>query len=152
MGTRALIRIEGKDFLATHWDGNPECLGKELSEINDEKNIEEILTVAMGHTIDCADKSVLAQLNELRMISIAKRQNLPLAKVKKGVRRGSIIGAGDYGIGDIKRYGDFAEYIYDIKGDEVFVAEGDGAYSSKANFVWKKMPKNGKSPFAEEGE
>jgi hypothetical protein len=33
MGTRAIIRIEGKDFVATHWDGNPENLGNELKEM-----------------------------------------------------------------------------------------------------------------------
>ncbi len=30
MGTRAVITLEGKPIIATHWDGYPESLGKDL--------------------------------------------------------------------------------------------------------------------------
>jgi len=138
MGTRAMIRIDGKDFVATHWDGHPETLGKELVSLP-VKNKKTILSVAKKHNIDSASAEIHSKLNKERIESISKNQKLSASEVKKGIRRGDIIAIEDYEVGFIKNYGDFAEYIYDVRDNSVYVAEGHGDYDAT-----KKAEKEGK--------
>ena len=56
IGTRALICMDGKPVLATHWDGYPSSLGKELLDCGN--SVEAILRIAQKHTINAADTSV----------------------------------------------------------------------------------------------
>ena len=65
IGTRALISINGKPVLATHWDGYPSSLGKELLDCGN--SIEGILKIAQKHTIDPANFSVREELNRKRV-------------------------------------------------------------------------------------
>lgn len=43
MGTRAMISFDGKPTIATHWDGDPDCMGQHLLACRD---MVEILAVA----------------------------------------------------------------------------------------------------------
>ena len=65
IGTRALISKNGKLMLATHWDGYPSCLGKELLDCD--KNFASVIKVAKGHTIDAAHRSIHGDLNRERL-------------------------------------------------------------------------------------
>jgi hypothetical protein len=56
IGTRALICIDGKALLATHWDGYPSCLG--LALLNCDKSMPALVEVAKEHTIDAADITI----------------------------------------------------------------------------------------------
>jgi hypothetical protein len=53
IGTRAVISVDGKPMLATHWDGYPASLGRDL--LRCDKSIEAVIEVAKAHTIDSAD-------------------------------------------------------------------------------------------------
>jgi hypothetical protein len=55
MGTRAVVRFRGKPVLATHWDGDPDSLGKELRNAKP-RNLNQIIAVAKPHSIDFAGK------------------------------------------------------------------------------------------------
>ena len=120
MGTRALITKNGKPFIATHWDGNPQSLGKELlGKISD----SQIISVAKEHTIDASDSSVRAKINKERFEHIAKKTKgkYSAKDIEKLDKEGKeltfgMMGAVDYAVGDIKNYGDFAEYQYDLSG------------------------------------
>lgn len=140
MGTRAIIRINEKPVFATHWDGYPESLGQDLVKLKN-KTISNIMRVAKKHTIDSASPIVRKKLNEERVKKIAKRHNLSTEKVKKGIRRGSVITVDDYEIGQIGNYGDFAEYEYDVNTStgEVKVRERSGEWTEKSSKRWKKV-------------
>ena len=60
IGTRAIISIDGKPMLATHWDGYPTSLGADL--LRCDKSIEAVIAVAKAHTIDAADRQLFASL------------------------------------------------------------------------------------------
>ena len=143
MGTRALIRFNGKDFIATHWDGNPSVLGAQLLKLP-QKTKRAIIAAAKERSIDSASKEVRDELNKERLEYLSQKHKIPLSEIKKGKRRGNIIESEDYEIGTIDNYGDFAEYIYDVRGDAVYVAEGHGDYdSTKAaeragRLIWKR--------------
>ena len=126
IGTRALICIDGKPLLATHWDGYPSCLGLEL--LNCDKNMPGIVEVAIEHTIDAADISILEKLNRERIKTLAKKHRLTQKEIKAGKRRGCVICAEDYEISSIENYGDWAEYQYDIRGQEVYFRPLSGIY------------------------
>ena len=126
IGTRALISINGKPFLATHWDGYPSCLGLEL--LNCDKTASGIIQVAKGHTIDAADPKVLQELNGERIEWLSKKHRLSRRQIRAGKRRGFIICAEDYEIGSIKNYGDWAEYQYDVRGQEIYFRPLSGPY------------------------
>jgi hypothetical protein len=126
IGTRALISINGKPMLATHWDGYPSSLGKELLDCDN--SIEAILRIAERHTIDSADSSVREALNRKRIKDLSEKHQLTEEEILEGKRRGAIIVAEDYEIGDIKEYGDWAEYEYDIRGEVVFFRPLRGPY------------------------
>jgi hypothetical protein len=113
-----LISIDGKPMLATHWDGYPSSLGVDLLECD--KSIKAIIGVAKRHTIDAAHSSLREELNNERVKELATKQRLTEAEIRKGKRRGSVICADDYQIGDIDDYGDWAQYQYDIRGKEIY--------------------------------
>ena len=131
IGTRALICIDGKPLLATHWDGYPSCLGVAL--LNCEKTVAAIVEVAKGHTIDAAVISIRKDLNRHRVKTLAKKYRLTQAEIRAGKRRGCVICAEDYEIGSIDNYGDWAEYQYDIRGQEVYFRPLGGFYPNSVN-------------------
>jgi hypothetical protein len=131
IGTRALICINGKPLLATHWDGYPSCLGLKL--LNCEKTVAAIVEVAKEHTIDAADISIRKDLNRHRIKNLSKKHRLTQAEIRAGKRRGCVICAEDYEIGSIDNYGDWAEYQYDIRGQEVYFRPLDGFYPSSVD-------------------
>jgi len=118
MGTRALISINGKPMIATHWDGYLSSLGVDL--LRCDKSLREVIRVAERHTIDGADSSIREGLNQKRIKQISEKHGLTEQEIRDGKRRGPIIIAGGYEICEINEYGDWAEYQYDIRGKEVF--------------------------------
>ena len=121
-----MICIDGKPLLATHWDGYPSCLG--LALLNCDKSMPAIVEVAKGHTIDAADNVIRQDLNRDRIKTLAKKHRLTQAEIRAGKRRGCVIRAEDYEIGSIENYGDWAEYQYDIRGQEVYFRPLGGFY------------------------
>lgn len=135
MGTRALITINQKPFIATHWDGYPSALGKSLLGITNKK---DIIKAAEERTIDFACAEVCKQINKKRFTEIAKktqgskREYSPteieqLHKQGKHLQFG-LMSAGDYPIGSIRNYGDWAEYQYDLSNGKWFFRPLSGAY------------------------
>lgn len=119
MGTRAIITKNGKEFIATHWDGYPDGLGRDLLG---NKTDDEIIKVAEQHSIDCADKDILSEVNKQRYEEIAKKTKgkYSVKDIAELHKKGQVIVFGamassDYPIEDIKLYGDHAEYQYDLK-------------------------------------
>ena len=98
-------------MLATHWDGYPSSLGMEL--LHCDKTMAALIEVARMYTIDAAHRTILEDLNRERIKELAKKHRLTEKKIKKGLRRGNIIGAEDHEICNIDNYGDWAEYQYD---------------------------------------
>jgi hypothetical protein len=117
IGTRAIISIEGKSMLATHWDGYPSSLGADL--LHCERSARAVIEVAKAHTIDAADPRILVALNGERVNALAEKHRLTVDEIKAGARRGNVICADDYEIGNISLYGDWAEYQYDLRGKEI---------------------------------
>jgi hypothetical protein len=126
IGTRAIISIEGKPMLATHWDGYPASLGRDL--LHCDRSIEAVVEVAKGHTIDAADPQLLEMLNRERVSQLAEKHHLSVQEIKAGKRRGNVICADEHEINDRGTYADLAEYHYDISGKEVFFRPIDGCW------------------------
>ena len=126
MGTRALISIQGKPMIATHWDGYPSSLGLDL--LRCDKSLGAIIQVAESHMIDAADGSIREELNRKRVRELSLKHHLTEEEIRQGNRRGSIICAGDYEVCDLKEYGDWAEYEYNIRNGEVFFRRLIGPY------------------------
>ena len=141
-----MICIDGKPYLATHWDGYPSCLG--LALLNCDKSMSAIVEVAKIHTIDSADIAILEELNRDRIKTLAKKHRLTQAEIRAGKRRGCVICAEDYEIGSIDNYGDWAEYQYDIRGQEVYFRALGGFYpksvdkASRFKMLTKEAAKN----------
>jgi hypothetical protein len=133
IGTRALICIDGKPLLATHWDGYPSCLG--LALLNCDKTVPAIVEVAIEHTIDAAGHTILKELSRHRIKALAKKHRLTQKEIKARRRRGCVICAEDYEISSIENYGDWAEYQYDIRGQEVYFRPLVGFYPKSVNRV-----------------
>jgi hypothetical protein len=126
MGTRALISINGKPMIATHWDGYPSALGSGLLQCD--KTFGAVIRVAERHTIDRADSSIREDLNRKRVEELSKKHGLSEQEIRNGKRRGPLITADDYEICDINHYRDWAEYQYDIRGKDVFFRPLRGQY------------------------
>ena len=137
MGTRAIITKNGKPWIATHWDGYPKDLGNALSNA---KNDDDIIHAANERTIDAASPEVREKINKERYEHISKKTQTgkgehyspeDIAKLDKEGKMLSfgIMEAGDYPVADIKNYGDWAEYQYDIRDDEkIYYRELSGSY------------------------
>ena len=121
-----MICFDGKPLLATHWDGYPSCLGLEL--LNCDKTVPAIVKVAKEHTIDAAEHTILEGLNRHRIKTLANKHCLTQAEISAGKRRGCVICAEDYDIGSMDNYGDWAEYQYDVRGQEVYFRPLSGIY------------------------
>ena len=133
IGTRAIISINGKPMLATHWDGYPESLGTELLQCH--KSVASIIRVAERHTIDAADSSVRDKLNSKRIKELSEKHHLTEDEIREGKRRGNVITAEDYEISDIKKYGDWAEFQYDILGEKVFFRPLTGEFPESIEYA-----------------
>ena len=121
-----MISKDGKPMLATHWDGYPSSLGREL--LNCDKKIASVIEVARRHTIDAAHRSIHEDLNRERIKELAEKHCLIEEKIRNGIRRGNIIGAEDHEICNIDNYGDWAEYQYDIRGEEIYFRPLSGSW------------------------
>jgi hypothetical protein len=124
IGTRAIISINGKPMLATHWDGYPTSLGRDF--LNCDKSLKAVIEVAKAHTIDAADPEILDALNRERVEQLAEKHQLPVQEIKAGKRRGNVISADDYEIADIGLHRDLVEFQYDIRGTAVFFRKLNG--------------------------
>ena len=113
-------------MIATHWDGYPSALGSGLLQCD--KTLWAVIRVAERHTIDGADSSIREDLNRKRVKELSEKHGLSEKEIRNGKRRGPLITADDYKIGDINHYQDWAEYQYDIRGKEVFFRPLRGQY------------------------
>ena len=146
MGTRAIIRFEGKPLVATHWDGYPESLGKDLEKAHP-KNPSAILRIANRHTIDAADLSAssVKRLQEKRFeyISRMTKGKYSVEQLKKLDKEGgqinfTIMTPKEYPIGNLDNYDDFAEYEYNVEKDgSVKVRKLPGTYKQNK---YKNIP------------
>lgn len=166
MGTRALISKNGKPIIATHWDGNPDSLGRHLKNV---KTDEKILEEASKHSIDSIDKSFAPDTpftvydedskkyrttyfpkTDKEMIEIAKRVGLVAKNIstKDALEQGfgtsnsegTIKLASVSDLGD--NYGDWAEFQYDFKDGEWFVRPLEGSWTKdkeKSKVGFKKL-------------
>lgn len=155
MGTRALITINEKPFIATHWDGYPSSLGADLiGKITK----PEIIGVAKEHSIDFATAKVCQKCNKTRFAEIAERTKgtkkeytakeiAELHKQDKDLTFGLMTSC-DYPISPIKNYGDWAEYQYDLTGGKWRFRGLGGSYpesiakAGKFSKLTKKACKN----------
>jgi len=111
-------------MLATHWDGYPTSLGRDL--LHCDKSVKVVIEVAKAHTIDAADASLLDTLNAERVTQLAEKHQLTVQEIKAGKRRGNVISADDHEIADIGLHRDLVEFQYDIRGSAVFFRKLDG--------------------------
>jgi hypothetical protein len=118
IGTRAIISINGKPMIATHWDGYPASLGLDL--LHCDKSIKRCSEVAKSHKIDAAEAWLLYMLNLERVKQLVEKHHLTEQEIKTGTRRGNVICADDCEIDDIRNYGDWAEYEYDLSEKDVY--------------------------------
>ena len=135
MGTRALITINQKPFIATHWDGYPSALGADLLGKTTEV---EIRAIAEKHDIDFACARVRQQVNKKRYAEIAKKtkgakKEYTAKEIEALDKQGkhlqfNLMGNGDYPIGSIKNYGDWAEYQYDLQDGKWYYRPLSGGY------------------------
>jgi hypothetical protein len=153
MGTRAIISINSKPFVATHWDGDPTCLGASLYEnvVKSSSNIKrDIVLVAKEHSIDAVDtpdEIFAAEINE-RFEKIAKKTNgnYTVEQLKKlyyedhKVMQFGLMVSDDWPMCDIKDYDDFAEYQYDITDGEWTYRELCGCWKESQKKAGKFIP------------
>ena len=130
MGTRAMIRVNGKPTFATHWDGYPTSLG--VDPVRSPKDINSIMKVAADHSINFASAKY------------KKRANTIMLKRLKGKPGYEWIwkDGGKEFVGDIKGYDDWAEWEYNVntKTGVVTVRELSGAWTSRTVMgKWKKL-------------
>jgi hypothetical protein len=142
MGTRAIITIDGKPAIATHWDGYLKGLGQDLLDMPD-TTTKSVIEVAKKHCIDFIESKIGRKLKQERLEELCKKHNLPLDKIKEGYRRGSIISNDDYEMGNIKIYDDCAEYQYDIRADGIYFRPLHGCWqeSQHSTIKFKKLNK-----------
>ena len=134
MGTRAMISIEGKLFVATHWDGYPSCLGQNLLESGAGGVISprEILEIASEHSINFADEEYLKEANSL-MIDRLKSNGQYQAGYSWLQQEN------DQFVHSIKEYGDWAEYQYDWNEKGWRYREVNGEWTNAKFGRWKKL-------------
>lgn len=118
MGTRAIITIEKRPFVATHCDGYPNSLGQALIDVYLTTKYG-IIKVAQKHDIDYIEKDFLEELNEARIKEIAYRNNLTIEQVKDGVRR-VVQSNRDHLISDIIDYPGWCQYQYNLNEDKIW--------------------------------
>jgi len=128
MGTRAVIHADlgkvgyGKDiWIATHYDGNPEKLGRDIvNSIKEEvskwkKSFGKDMNIDMGHIIQSAIVKASAEHHIDSMSTTGKK---------------------DF----TKMYDDFAEYEYEVMPDgTVKVRTLDGFFTKAKKGEWEKL-------------
>ena len=112
MGTRAMIKVNGKLAYATHWDGNPESLGKDLLALRRKGALSMggILGVAAQHSINFAARPLLNLANSTMLANLKQQGGGKLPDGYNWIERE----AGGKFVNDIRHYGDWAEYEYDV--------------------------------------
>jgi len=132
-------------MLATHWDGYPTSLGRDL--LNCDKSVIAVIEVAKAHTIDAADPEILEILNRERISLLAEKHQLSVDEIKAGKRRANAIYADDFVIADIGLHKYLAKFQYDIRGKQVYFRPIDGwwpeALRKAAEF--RRLTADGKS-------
>jgi len=136
MGTRAIITKNGKPFIATHWDGYPEALGADLlGKVTD----DEIIKVSAERSIDFIDQKYKAkaikflkarQMREARKV-VSDGYSLTLKEAKRLY---------PVSADDIKHYGDWAEWHYDLKDGKWTARPLSGAYPDSFDTLEKLEP------------
>jgi len=111
-------------MLASHWDGHPTSLGRDL--LNCDKSVSTVIEVAKAHTIDAADPQLIEALNRERLSQLAEKHQLSVDEIKARKRRGNVICADDFVIADIGIHTDLAEFQYDTRNNAVFSRPLDG--------------------------
>lgn len=143
MGTRAVIRF-GRTRIATHWDGDPQSLGKDLEQLGLNPTLQQVIDVAKKHGIDFATKEVRDLTADDRFKAIAAKTNGKYTwqrlkemfeKERKMIAFG-IQGPEDYPIETFKGYNDFAKYEYDLREHGVFYRQLSGEYSPNNKAKW----------------
>lgn len=153
MGTRAIISINRKPFVATHWDGYPDSLGADLSELNlkDQENLKKnIVEIAQKHSIDAVDtqdeifkEEVLARFQKIADKTKGKYTVEQLQKLyyeENRVVQFGIMCSDDWPIGDVKHYDDFAEYQYDVTDGKLTFRELCGQWSEQEQKNYQMKP------------
>lgn len=144
MGTRAIITKNGEPFIATHWDGYISGLGRDLATVYTD---DEIIKVASEHTIDFASADIREKANDIRVKELAEKYSLSEDEIRAGDRRGNFFSAGDWLVGAIENYGDWAEYQYDLIDGVWFARSLSGAWPDSYDGDWKDL-----DAWIEEGE
>ena len=111
-------------MLATHGDGYPTSLGRDLMKCD--KSMKAVVEVVEAHTIDAADPQLLDMLNRDRVSQLAAKHQLTVQEIMAGKRRGKVISADDYEIADISLHRDLAEFQYDIRDNGIYFRPLDG--------------------------
>jgi len=147
MGTRAIVKFNGRKMLATHWDGNPSSLGKALLLVKD-KTPENIVSAASEFNIDQIEpqfapkkpiilkgKAYLGDGKYGNKITYFPRSDVDMIalqnKFKMGEGTADKQGKIELNLADVEsmsNYGDWAEWEYDIKGDKVYARPLTGRY------------------------
>jgi len=118
-------------MLATHWDGHPASLGRDLLKCD--KSMKAVIEVAKAHTIDAADLQLIEVLSRERVEQLAQKHRLSVQEIKAGKRRGNVICAHDYEIADIRLHRDLVEFQYDIRHNAVYFRRLDGWWPEALN-------------------
>jgi hypothetical protein len=161
MGTRAVVKYEGKPMLATHWDGYPTELGVYL--IKSKKTVPDIIKTATRFNIDLIDPK-FAPKKEIstpsKVYNFDKHKSVKGVKITKFLTEDQMNKYGDIGTFDtkgnveiklaeiipFKQYGDFAEWEYDIRGNKVYVRKIDDSYQKrKVSSRWYKLDNKSKA-------
>jgi hypothetical protein len=131
VGTRAVVHVNlepvnyGKDiWIATHWDGDPDSLGKDLKksiteEIAERKkspHVEKPSDVDMGSVLQTAVVKAVAS-HHIDLMSVEGKKDFD------------------------KQYGDWAEYEYEIdpKTGKIKFREREGEWKTAKIGKWKKL-------------
>jgi hypothetical protein len=153
MGTRAIVRLNGKLLMATHWDGYPVSLGKDLLKAGND--VTNILKVGSENHIDSVNPKYLDLANEVSIATqkaIIQKNNKILAsdnvdKVDKQMAENRIAEAKDFlsryekgeQIDNISSYDDFAEWDYDVRPDGVYVATRKDSFKNGLMSKYRKL-------------
>ena len=141
----------GKTKIATHWDGYPDGLGKDLKEIGLTPTLEQVIEVAKKHGIDFATKDVQEKTSMERFEQIAQKtkgkytaQQLADLYYKEGrIITFGVQTASDYPIDEFNGYSDFAEYEYEISPTVLRYRALHGEYTKARRGKWVELNRVG---------